>query len=333
MAEKRTWLSLCLLTLLIILAGCNSGAFQIEMIPADKELKESQVQKDKGFFIFDKIALIDVEGTMANERQGGLLRSGDNPVSTFIEKLDKAAKDSDVKAVVLRMDSPGGTVVAADIMYHSLQEFKRKSKKPVVVCVTGMACSGGYYLACAGDGIVAQPSSVIGNIGTIFQTFSISGTLDKVGVKTVTIKSGQLKDIASPLHDLSEDERRVLEGITHELFQQFVSVVRDGRKNIDEPKLQELTDGRVFTAKQALDEELIDKIGYLADGITWAKELANLEKAKVVIYHRPSSYTPNVYSSASANAAGLEALVNFELPDWLTTGGTQFLYLWQPAMH
>lgn len=331
MAEKRAWLCLCLLTLATVLAGCNTGAFQIEMIPADKELKETQVQKDKGLFVFDKIAIIDVDGTMANERQGGLLRAGDNPVSMFIEKLDKAAADPDVKAVVLRLNSPGGTVVAADIMYHSLQEFRRKTKKPVVVCVTALACSGGYYLACAGDGIIAQPSSVVGNIGTIFQTYSVSGTLEKIGIKTVTIKSGQFKDIGSPFRDLSEAEHKVLEEINQELFKQFVEVVRQGRKEIGEQKLQELIDGRVFTAGQAMDEKLIDKIGYLADGIAWAKELAHLEKAKVVIYHRPSAYKPNVYSSAMSNAAGLEALINFKLPDWLTSGGIQFLYLWQPA--
>jgi protease-4 len=331
MNEKRAWLCLCLLSLLLVLAGCNTGAFQVEVIPADKALKETQVQKDKGLFVFDKIAIIDVDGMMTNTRQGGLLRAGDNPVSTFIEKLDKAASDPDVKAVVLRLNSPGGTVVAADIMYHSLQEFKRETKKPVVVCVTAMACSGGYYLACAGDGIIAQPSSVVGNIGTIFQTYSVSGTLEKIGIKTVTIKSGRFKDIGSPLRDLNEEERDVLEEINQELFEQFVEVVREGRNKIDEQKLQELTDGRVFTAGQAMGEKLVDKIGYLADGIEWAKEMAGIEKAKVVIYHRPAAYTPNVYSSAMSNASGLDALINIELPDWLTSGGTQFLYLWQPA--
>ena len=131
---------------------------------------------------------------------------------------------------------------------------------------------------------------------------------------------------------MSEAEREVLEGIIGEMFQQFVTVVREGRKTIEQQKLEELTDGRVFTARQALDEKLIDRIGYLSDGIAWAKESAGLKKAKVVMYHRPSSYIPNAYSSTMSNAGGLEALINFELPHWLTSGGTQFLYLWQPAM-
>lgn len=331
MAKRRTWLIVQLLTMMIVLTGCGSGAFLIEMVPSDKELKETRVQKDEGWFVTDKIAIIDVDGTISNESQGGLLRSGDNPVTTLIEKLDKAAKDSDVKAVVLRLDSPGGTVVATDIMHHSLKEFKRKSKKPVVVCVTGMACSGAYYLACGADGIIAMPSSVVGNIGTILQTYSISGTMQILGVKTVAIKSGELKDIGSPLHELSEPEREVLQGVIEELFQQFVSVVHQGRENISEQKLEALTDGRIFTAKQALEEKLIDRIGYLSDGIEWAKELADVDKTKVVIYHRPSSYTPNAYSSAMSNTGGFESLINIELPDWLT-GKTQFLYLWQPGM-
>lgn len=332
MLKKHTWLCVQLSILLITLAGCTPGAFQIELVPADKQLKETQIQKDRGLFVFDKIAIIDVDGTMVNSRQDGWLRTGDNPVSVFKEKLDKAAADSDVKAVVLRLNSPGGTVVATDIMYHSLQEFKRQTGKPVIVCVTGLGCSGAYYLACAGDGIMAQPSSVIGNIGTVFQTFSVTGTMEKIGVKTVTIKSGQLKDIASPLHDLSEAERKVLEGIIGDLFQQFLAVVREGRKTIEEQKLLELTDGRVFTAKQAQQEKLIDKIGYLSDGIAWAKDMAGVEKTRVVIYHRPSAYTPNAYSSAMANAGGLEPLINVKLPDWLSSGGTAFLYLWQPGM-
>ena len=133
-------------------------------------------------------------------------------------------------------------------------------------------------------------------------------------------------------HELNQKEKDVLQGIIGELFQQFVTAVHQGRKTIQEQKLSELTDGRVFTAKQALADGLIDKIGYLSDGIEWAKEMAGVEKARVVMYHRPSYYTPNAYSSAMANAGGLETLINLKLPDWFASGGTQFLYLWQPGM-
>ena len=330
--KKIWWGLLVLLVLSLALAGCGPTAFQVEIVPAHQQLKETEIQRDKGLFIFDKIAVIDVDGLLVNRRKRGWMQEGDNPVSLFVEKLHKAAEDRNVKAVVLRLNSPGGTVAASDIMYHSLQEFKQKTGKPVVACILDLGCSGAYYLACGSDGIVAQPSSVTGSIGTILQTFSVAGTMEKIGVKAVAIKSGELKDLGSPLHDLSTKERKVLEGIIRQFFQQFLGVVQEGRKEIEEQKLRELADGRVFTAKEALQEELIDRIGYPVDGIEWAKKIAGVEKASVVIYHRPLGYKPNVYGSAMSSDGSVGALINVELPDWLSSNGAKFLYLWQPAV-
>jgi protease-4 len=316
---------------LATVTGCGSRAFHIELVPTSKELEETVIQQDEGLIVTDKIAVIDVDGLMINRPERGFLRTGDNPVSLFVEKLDKAAADRSVKAVVLRLNSPGGTVAASDIMHHRLLQFKRKTAKPVIACVVGLGCSGAYYLACGCDGILSQPSGVTGSIGTIFQTFSVAGTMEKIGVEAIAIKSGKLKDMASPLHALSEDERQVLQGIIDEHYARFLEVVKDGRPNLDEQKIREVADGRVFTAKQALQEGLIDKLGYLDDGIEWAGEMAGIKKAKVVIYHRPTAYKPNVYGSASASAAGLGPLINIDLPDWLSSGESQFLYLWQPA--
>ena len=332
MSRKYGYLYLVFLTLSAVLAGCGQTAFQVELVPVDRQLEETRIQKDDGLFVSDKIAIIDVDGLLSNRRKGGWLRSGENPVSLFIEKLDKAAEDRSVKAVVLRLDSPGGTVAASDVMYHRLRQFREQTGKPVIACVLSMGCSGAYYIACGCDGIIVQPSGVVGNIGTVFQTFSVAGTMEKIGVKAVTIKSGELKDMASPLHDLSDEEQKVLEGIIEHFSEQFFDVVRNGRKTIDEKKMAELADGRVFTAEQALQHGLIDKVGYLDDGIKWAKDMAGIKKSQVVIYHRPSNYIPNAYSMASASAEGIGPLVNLELPDWLNSGGAQFLYLWQPAV-
>ena len=332
MFRKNCALYFGLLILPTVLAGCGQTAFHIELVPTDRQLEETQIQRDAGLFVFDKIAIIDVDGLLANRRKGGWLRRGENPVSLFIEKLDKAAEDRLVKAAVLRLNSHGGSVAASDIMYHSLMEFRRETGKPVIACILGLGCSGAYYIACGCDGIIAQPSSVVGNIGTVFQTFSVAGTMEKIGVKAVTIKSGELKDMASPLHDLSDEEHKVLEGIIEHHSEQFFEVVKKGREKIDEQKMAELSDGRVFTAGQALEQGLIDKVGYLDDGIKWAKVMAGVKKMRVVIYNRPSSYKPNAYGLATANADGIGPLVNLELPDWLNSGGAQFLYLWQPGI-
>jgi len=331
MVRKNSLLYLGILILPTLLVGCGQTAFHIELVPVDRQLEETRLQSDAGLFVSDKIAIIDVDGLLFNRQKRGWLRRGENPVSLFIEKLDKAAGDKSVKAVVLRLNSPGGTVAASDIMYHHLRKFREQTGKSVIACVLGIGCSGAYYLACGCDGIVAQPSSVVGNIGTIFQTFSVAGTMEKIGVKAITIKSGELKDMASPLHDLSDQERKVLEGIIKHHSEQFFQVVRKGRKKIDEQKMAELSDGRVFTAEQALEQGLIDKVAYLDYGIEWAKEMAGAKKTQVVIYHRPSNYIPNAYSMTSANAEGIGPLVNLELPDWLDAGEAQFLYLWQPA--
>ena len=332
MLKKHIRLCLGLLILVVVLTGCGQTAFQVALVRTHRQLQETQIQGDRMMFITDKIAIIDVDGLLVNRQKKGLMRSGENPVSLFIEKLDKAARDKSVKGVVLRINSPGGTVAASDVMYHHLRQFKDRTGKPVIACVLGLGCSGAYYLACGCDGIVAQPSSVTGSIGTVLQTFSVAGTMQMIGVKAVTIKSGRLKDMASPLHDLSDEERDVLQGIIDNFYQQFLKVVGDGRKSIDKQKLKELADGRVFTAEQALQEGLIDRIGYLEDGIEWAKEKASMQRVRVVIYHRPSGYKPNAYGLASASADGLGPLINVELPDWLNTGGAQFLYLWQPLV-
>jgi protease-4 len=117
-----------LLILPSLLSGCGQTAFQIELVPADRQLEETRIQRDAGLFVFDKIAIIDVDGVLANRRKGGWLRSGENPVSLFIEKLDKAAADRSVKAVVLRLDSPGGSVAASDVMYHRLRQFRQQTE-------------------------------------------------------------------------------------------------------------------------------------------------------------------------------------------------------------
>jgi len=319
-------LSICLS---LSLAGCGSGAYVIEPIPSRQGLSETQVKADPGWFISDKVAIIDVDGIIMNEQQSGLFRVGENPVSLFAEKLDKAKTDKHVKAVILRLNTPGGTVAASDIMYHYLLEFKQETQKPVLAYMMDVAASGGYYLACACDGIMAQPSTVTGSIGTILQTVSFEGTMQKIGVKADAIKSGKMKDMGSPLHDLQTEERQLLQNIINQYYENFLAVVLAGRKNLDREKLLPLADGRVYTGGQALEAGLIDRLGYPTDAIAWAKQMAHLGKAKIVTYHRPYGYKPNFYASAGENL-NPQSLINIELPRWLRCEGAQFLYLWQP---
>ncbi|MBN1127272.1 MAG: signal peptide peptidase SppA [Sedimentisphaerales bacterium] len=318
------------LTLLLPSIGCGPAAFQVQLVSPGRDLVETEVMRDEGFFIGDKIALIDVDGMLSHQPQRNWLRSEDSSVSTFVEKLNKAAADPSVKAVVLRINSPGGTVSASDTMYHHLLDFKFRTGKPVFACIMSLGCSGAYYLACGADGIIAQPSAVTGSIGTIMQTVSFKGTMDLIGIRAVAIKSGELKDIASPFKQLTSEEQKVLSDIIMDFYEQFLEVVQEHRNQLTDSQLRELADGRVFTAFQAKENKLIDRTGYLEDAIVWAKERANLRKVRVVMYHRPSSSITSVYGSAAGPQ--INPMVNIELPDWLQSGQAQFLYLWQPGV-
>ncbi len=326
--KKSICLVYLLLMCLLLVSGCGPTAFVIKPVKMDQSLEERVIQQDEGWFIQNKVAVIDVDGIMMNRPTSGLFTSGENPVSLFVEKLDKAKADQNVKAVVLRLNTPGGTVAASDMMYQSLLQFRQETKKPVVACMLDVAASGGYYLACGCDGIVAGPGTVTGSIGTIMQTVSFEGIMNKLGIQAEAIKSGELKDIGSPFENLDDKERAVLQGIIDQFYQQFLAVVKKGRAGkIPEGRLEELADGRVFTGRDAQKECLVDRIGYPDDAIKWAKMLSGLEKTKVVIYHRPIHYKPNVYGSATLES-GVGALVNVELPDWLQSSGLRFLYLW-----
>jgi signal peptide peptidase SppA len=164
-----------------------------------------------------------------NAPGGGLLGPTENTVSKFAQQLEAAERDSAVKAVVLRVNSPGGTVSASDTMYQLVRRFREKTGKPVVASTQEVAASGGYYVACAADTIVAQPTSVVGSIGVIFEAVQFKGALDKLGVSATAIKSGSLKDIGSPWKLLRDDEKEIMQQLVDEYFARFVDVVKTHR--------------------------------------------------------------------------------------------------------
>src|SRR5436305_14455056 len=170
--------------LLFILSGCVPS-FLITPVSSNQSLKEVTVEDGSR----GKIVIIEVEGMLMNVKTGGFLQAQENDVSLFAQQLKKAEKDPAVKAVVMRINSPGGTVSASDLLYNEVLRFKERSKKVVVASAQDVVASGAYYVACSADKIVVQPTSVIGSIGVIFNTFDISGTLDKVGARTNVIKS------------------------------------------------------------------------------------------------------------------------------------------------
>ena len=318
--------------ILLPAAGCAPTAYKITPIPADRSL-EATVVIDEGGWSPAKIVLIDVDGILTNRRSFSLFDEGENAVSLFVEKLDKAAADKNVRAVVLRINSPGGAVTASDLMYSELLHFKERTggKRPVVAVLMDVAASGGYYVACGADEIVAHPTTVTGSIGVIMQMVNFADTMRRIGIETDAITSGQMKDAGSPLRKMKPAEREVFQELVDQFFDRFVQVVAAGRPGLDEDKVREIADGRVYSAEEAVELGFVDRIGTLRDAIAAIKAKIKAERVRVVAYHRPLGWKPNVYAQTPAGPAQVN-LVNVVLPQGWPYPQPRFLYLWAPGL-
>jgi len=316
------------LAVTFLVAGCGPGTgFLIKPVPVNEALTETTISTDPGLFVTAKVVVVDVDGLLFNARGEGLFGPHDNPVSLFVEKIDKAQKDTDVRAVVLRINSPGGGVTASDTMYRRLAEMKKERKVPVVAAIEDVGASGAYYIACGADTIIAAPTSVTGSIGVIVQTFSLSGTMAKLGIDTKAITSGPMKDMASPFKPLSPEDQKVLQQMVTEFYGRFVDVVAAGRPKLKRDDVKKLADGRIYTGEQALADGLVDATGDVKTAVAEAKKLAGLKAAKVVMYDRPYGYKANVYSAAPLGGMQIN-LLNVSMPGLMTWLEPQFLYLW-----
>ncbi len=276
----------------------------------------------------DKILMIDIEGIISSNASSGPFSRERNLVSRVYSRLERAAVDPRIKAVILRLDTPGGEVTASDIIYHEILRFREKTQKPVIGLMMGIAASGGYYIASACDVIMAHPASLTGSIGVISIFPSVQGLMGKVGVKINVIKSGAAKDAGGPFRDMNEEDKKIFQAIIDEYYQSFLDVVTENRKGKIAPeKLRAIADGRVYTAQQALRLNLIDEIGYFGDALKKALSLADLERAKVVGYtYYPKSKT-NIYASTLGDSSPLD---NKVLESYLNLLKTGFYYLWLP---
>lgn len=274
-----------------------------------------------------RVAVVDVDGLLLNMPFTGPYSLGENPVALFRERLDAVAADPSICAVVIRLNSPGGSVTATDVMWHDLQTFRARTKRPVVVCLMDVAAGGGYYLATAADVIVAHPTTVTGGIGVVLNLYNLRELMAQFNVLSQGIKSGELIDMGSPLRNLPEESKRLLQKMADEYHRRFIQVVREARPQT-EPAPGPTYDGRVFTAPEALERRLIDRIGYLDDAVALAAELGQHPDAPPVLFHRGNdparslyAVTPNTPLQGTGWPASIPGLDRSRLP--------AFLYLWQ----
>ncbi len=325
----RTVFSATACWVLATVPGCVPPSLLITPVALRRELVETELSRDS-WFALDKIALIDVSGTIVNAPRNRLLGEGEHPVSLLLEQLDRARRDPRVKAVLLRINSPGGTVVASELMHDEIMRF-RESGKPIVAVMMDVAASGGYYIACACDEIVAQPSTVTGSIGVIMLTFDLSGTMQLIGVQSDAVTSGALKDAGSPFRAMRPEERRIFQAIVNEMHERFVDVVVEGRPALTEADVKTLADGRVYTARQALEAGLIDRISNLRDTIDTVKERCGTKSVRLVTYHRPLEYRPNYYARVAPTGSPALTLPPLHFQKWLEPLSPRFMYIWLPG--
>jgi protease-4 len=275
-----------------------------------------------------KVAVVDVDGLLLNTGMIGLYSNGENPVDLFREKLDAAAADPAICAVVLRINSPGGAVTATDMMWQELQTWRAKTHRPVVACLLDLATSGAYYLATASDLIVAHPTTVTGGVGVVLNLYNLEDFMGGLRIVPQPIKAGKNIDTGTMNRPLTPEGQRLLQEMADEFHGRFQEVVRQGRPHFDPAKGTTL-DGRVFTARQALQRGLIDQIGYLDDALTRAREAAGKPDARVVLLHRPNDPAWTPYAT-TPNTPLQTSLFPLSLPGAERNRLPTFLYLWQP---
>jgi protease-4 len=307
---------------LVALSGCVNVSL---LGGGNKPLVETVVQGETG----PKILLLEVDGTISEAGEAEPIFGLQRPsmVALIREQLDKAREDDLVRALLVRVNSPGGTVTGSDIVYRELLRFKEERGVPVVAQLMGVAASGGYYVAMAADRVIAHPTSVTGSIGVIFVGINLAGLMEKIGIEDQTLTTGAYKDAGSPLRPMRPAERQQLQSVLDDMHARFEQVVVEGRGALDAERVHALADGRIFSAAQALELGMVDELGDLEHSIAVTERLAGLESSRVVRYHRPREWVKNVYARPVVPS---EITIRVEPPGRLLQR-PGFLYLWAPG--
>jgi len=228
---------------------------------------------------------------------------------------------------VLRINSPGGSVTATDTMWRDLQDFRTRRKVPVVACLMDCGTGGAYYLACASDMIIAQPTTVTGGIGVILNLYNLHDLMGQYNIVPQEVKAGENIDIGSSARNLPDAAKELLQNMANEFHQRFIRIVREARPQCDNAAA---FDGRVFTAQQALKLGLVDRIGYLDDAIGVARKMIESESAQVVLYRRSNNLVNSQYAVLPNIPVQHDVLYN--LPGADRRRLPAFLYMWQPEI-
>ena len=314
------------LMIVVFLIGCTTPKIRLFPSQADP-LEEFTLEGEAK----RKVLVIPVRGIISNATREGFIRTRPSLVQEVVSQLRLAEKDEDIKAVIFKIDSPGGSVTASDILYNEIEVFKERTGAKVVAAMMGLTASGGYYISLPADYIMAHPTTITGSIGVIFSRPRVTGLMDKVGIDVDVSKSGKNKDIGSPFRAATAEEEKIFQDLTDRLAVRFVDLVAKHRK-LDSETIDEISTARVYLAQEALKLGLVDEIGYLKKAVRQAKELAGLpEDARVVVYRRTEYPDDNLYNTSTRYDEGHGSPISLKLPGSLNRLATGFYYLWPAA--
>jgi protease-4 len=329
----RQFLAGGLVLSLLVLTGCADRTIQISLVPTHGGIHPRMVKKSTHWFVSNRIAIVNISGMLMDGSAGGLFGGGHNPVSDLKETLANIEHDPRVKAVVLRMNTPGGTVTASAMMYHELLAFKRKTHLPVIASMMDVCASGGYYVSCAADYQMAYPTTITGSIGVIVQLFNFHRTLRYLGVQAPVFVSGPNKDTASPFHAMTPENRKIIQGFVTQFYARFLNIVKHSHPDVNAADWPTLTDGRPVTGEDAFHDHLINGLGGLESAIKLAKQMAHIRHANVVLYRRDSQSSGSIYARDNMPAPrGQQVnLMNLNLggADMSSLLHPNFFYMWQ----
>lgn len=324
--RKLTMMLVMSLTV-VIMSGCAGP--QIKLFTDASDPLQEMTLEGTGK---DKVLLISVDGVITDTSKSKFMRKMPSVVQEVVSHLRLAEKDDRVKAVLLKIDSPGGNTTASDILYHEISAFKARTGKKVVVSMMNLATSGAYYISLPADVIMAHPTSVTGSVGVILMRPEMSGLMQKIGVAMQVNKSGENKDMGSPFRSATTEEDLMLQDLTDTLGQRFVGLVKKHR-TLNDAYVDAIADARIFIADDALKAGLVDRVGYLPDAVDAAKKIAELdEDARLVTYRRTEYPDDNIYNALSSAANSDPALLlNFGPISDLLSLDVGFYYIWPQA--
>lgn len=275
-----------------------------------------------------KVAVIDLDGPLLNQNFGAVGSYGENPVNIFREKLAVAESTPGVIGIVLRVNTPGGSVAATEIMVSNLRQFKERRRVPIVACVLDVGAGGGYYLTSMADHVIAYPSSLVGGIGVIINLYNLRETLGTWNVLPQSIKSGDNIDMGTVNEALTPEADTILKNLAREFHEAFIQDVRKDREGLPAPP-SEIYDGRIYSGRQAVKVGLIDRIGTLEDALSVAAEMGGCPGATPVLLHRPGDVGRTPYA-VTRNESITKDIIPLSIPGLSQREMPTFLYMWDP---